>query len=147
MEMRFLLDSLEAVINGGKRVGFGRILLEEGELLDIVDQMRAAEPTEVTQARRVLVDREQILTQAQIEADSIVTMARDRVNQMLSDDGLVREAKAHAEQMLSEALGEARKIRSDADGYATDILVFIEDALVQNLDQVRRGLEHLRSER
>ncbi|MCC6629072.1 MAG: ATPase [Chloroflexi bacterium] len=147
MEMRFLVDRLEAIVNAGRRIGFGRILLEEGELLEIVDQMHVTEPTEINQARRVILEREQILTQAQIEADSIITMARDRVNNLLSEDGLTREAKAYAEQLLSEALQEARKTRADADEYATDILVFIEDALEQNLAQVRRGLEHLRSQR
>lgn len=146
MEMRFLVDRLEEVINAGRRMPFGRILLDEAEILEIIDQMHVTEPAEINQARRIIMDREQILTQAQIEADNIVTMARDRVEQMLSENGLLLEAKAHAEKLLAEARQEAETMRSDADRYAADILSYLEEVLSKNLAQVRAGLEQLRSQ-
>lgn len=146
MEMRFLVDRLEAVVNTGRRLPLGRILLDEQEIMEIIDQMHVTEPTEVNQARRIILDREQILTQAQIEADNIVTMARDRVDQLLSENGLLLEAKSHAERMLAEARREAETMRTDADSYAAEILTYMEEVLAQNLAQVRAGLEQLRTQ-
>jgi len=145
MEMRFLVDRLEMIVSNGRRMPFGRILLDEAELLEVVDQMHVTEPTEINQARRVLMDREQILTQAQIEADSMVTMARDGIEQLLSEDGLLLEAKAHAEQILVDSRHEAETMRADADRYAAEILGYLEETLAQNLAQVRAGLDQLRS--
>jgi hypothetical protein len=145
MEMRFLVDRLEGLVNSGRRVPFGRILLDEAEVMEILDQMHVTEPTEINQARRIILDREQILGQAQIEADSIVTMARDRVDQLLSENGLLLEAKAHAEQMLAEARQEAETMKTEADRYAADVLSYLEEVLSQNLAQVRAGLDQLRS--
>ena len=145
MEMRFLVDRLEGLVNSGRRVPFGRILLDEAEVMEILDQMHVTEPTEINQARRIILDREQILSQAQIEADSIVTMARDRVDQLLSDNGLLLEAKAHAEQMLAESRQEAETMKTEADRYAADVLSYLEEVLSQNLAQVRAGLDQLRS--
>jgi hypothetical protein len=141
MEMRFLVDRLEGLVNSGRRVPFGRILLDEAEVMEILDQMHVTEPTEINQARRIILDREQILGQAQIEADSIVTMARDRVDQLLSENGLLVEAKAHAEQMLAEARQEAETMKTEADRYAADVLSYLEEVLSQNLAQVRAGLD------
>jgi hypothetical protein len=145
MEMRFLVDRLEGLVNSGRRVPFGRILLDEAEVMEIVDQMHVTEPTEINQARRIILDREQILSQAQIEADSIVTMARDRVDQLLSENGLLLEAKAHAEQMLAEARAESETMKTEADRYAADVLGYLEEVLSQNLAQVKAGLDQLRS--
>ena len=145
MEMRFLVDRLEAVINAGRRVPFGRLLLEEDELVEIVDQMHVTEPTEVNQARRIILEREKILTEAQMEAEQMVTMARDRVNQLLSEDGLLLEAKAYAEQMLAAARRDGETLRNEAETYANEVLTFVDETLSVNLEQVRAGLERLRS--
>jgi hypothetical protein len=145
MEMRFLVDRLEGLVNSGRRVPFGRILLDEAEVMEIIDQMHVTEPTEINQARRIILDREQILSQAQIEADSIVTMARDRVDQLLSENGLLLEAKAHAEQMLADAREESETMKTEADRYAADVLGYLEEVLSQNLAQVKAGLDQLRS--
>jgi F0F1-type ATP synthase membrane subunit b/b' len=146
MEMRFLVDRLEEIVNDGRRVPFGRLLLDEAQLVEIIDQMHVTEPNEVNQARRIILEREQILSQAQLEADNIVTMARDRVKQLLSEDGLMLEAKSHAEQILSAARRDGEALREDAEAYAIEVLAFIDDTLSQNLEQVRASLERMRNQ-
>jgi vacuolar-type H+-ATPase subunit H len=143
MDMAFLIDRLEAHVNAGRRVPFGRLMVDEQELLDIIDQMRISLPNEVTQARRILQEREQIISQAQGEAEKIVTMARDRAAYMLDDSGLMQEAKSHAEQMLADARAESESLRTEVNAYAAEMLTKLEDLLDKNLAQVRRGIEHL----
>ena len=146
MDMGYLVDRLEALVNTGRRFPFGRVLLDEQELLDIIDQMRISLPTEISQARRVIQEREHIISQAQQEAEKIVTMARDRAEYLLNDDGLLNEAKAHAEQVLVEARQESEMMRAEADNYAAEVLTHLEDVLDKNLLTVRRGLEQLQQQ-
>ena len=52
-----LLDQLERLTNDSKsrRIRFGsRIMIDEDELLDIIDQMRTALPDEIRQSKRML---------------------------------------------------------------------------------------------
>lgn len=144
MDMAFLVDRLEALVNAGRRVPFGRVLLDEQEILEIIDQMRISLPNEINQARRILQEREQIIGQAQSEAEKVVTMARDRATYMLNDNGLLQEAKTAAEHMLSEAREESETLRTEANAYAAEILTHLEDVLDKNLAQVRRGIDHLK---
>lgn len=145
MDMGFLVDRLEALVNAGRRLPFGRIMLDEQEVLEIIDQMRVSLPNEVNQARRIVQEREQIIGQAQAEADKIVTMARDRAEYLLNDNGLLLEAKSHSERMLVDARQEAQALKEDADSYAAEVLTKLESILDTGLVEVRGGLAQLSS--
>ena len=144
MDIMYLVDRLEALVNGSRRVPLSsRIMLEEEDLLAIVEQMRQTIPTEIKQARRVLQDREQILKQAQSEAEKIVTMARERAEYMINQEGILTMAKERGEQMLSDAQRDAQTTRSEIEQYAVDVLGHLEQQLELQLHQVRNGLQEL----
>ena len=144
MDIMYLVDRLEALVNGSRRVPLSsRIMLEEEDLLAIVEQMRQTIPNEVKQARRVLQDREQILKQAQSEAEKIVTMARERAEYMINQEGILTMAKERGEQMLSDAQRDAQTTRSEIEQYAVDVLGHLEQQLELQLHQVRNGLQEL----
>ncbi len=144
MDMAFLIDRLEALVSTSRRVPFGRVLLDEQEILEIIDQMRLSLPNEINQARRVLQERDQIIGQAQSEAEKIVLMARDKADYMLNDNGLLQEAKVYAERILADAREESETLRTEANAYAAEMLTHLEDVLDKNLAQVRRGIEHIK---
>ncbi len=144
MDIMYLVDRLEALVNGSRRVPLSsRIMLEEEDLLAIVEQMRQTIPNEVKQARRVLQDREQIIKQAQSEAEKIVTMARERAEYMINQEGILTMAKERGEQMLSDAQRDAQTTRSEIEQYAVDVLGHLEQQLELQLHQVRNGLQEL----
>ena len=144
MDIMYLVDRLEALVNGSRRVPLSsRIMLEEEDLLAIVEQMRQTIPNEIKQARRVLQDREQILKQAQSEAEKVVTMARERAEYMINQEGILTMAKERGEQMLSDAQRDAQSTRSEIEQYAVDVLGHLEQQLELQLHQVRNGLQEL----
>ena len=144
MDIMYLVDRLEALVNGSRRVPLSsRIMLEEEDLLAIVEQMRQTIPNEIRQARRVLQDREQIIKQAQSEAEKIVTMARERAEYMINQEGILTMAKERGEQMLSDAQRDAQTTRSEIEQYAVEVLGQLEQQLELQLHQVRNGLQEL----
>jgi cell division septum initiation protein DivIVA len=143
MDMAFLIDRIEALVTNGRRLPLGKVLLDEQELLEIIDQMRVAMPNEINQARRVVQEREQIIGQAQAEADKIVTLARDKASMALSQDGLLIEAKTLSERMLSDSRKEAQTLKEEADSYAAEVLTKLESLLEAHLKQIRGGLAQL----
>ena len=144
MDIMYLVDRLEALVNGSRRVPLSsRIMLEEEDLLAIVEQMRQTIPNEIRQARRVLQDREQIIKQAQSEAEKIVTMARERAEYMINNEGILNMAKERGEQVLSDAQRDAQDTRSEIEQYAVEVLGTLEQQLQLQLHQVRNGLQEL----
>src|SRR6478736_5797842 len=94
MEINYVVDRLEALVNSSRRVPLSsRVMIEEEDLLALIEQLRQSVPTELKQAKRVMQERDQIIKGAQAEAEKIVTMARDRAEYMINSDGWVTLAK------------------------------------------------------
>ncbi|MCL4394880.1 MAG: ATPase [Chloroflexi bacterium] len=135
-----LIDRLEALVNAGTRVPLtSKALIDEQEFLELVDQLRVAVPDEVRQARRVSHDRDRVLSQAQTEADKVLIVAQERVEQMVQQNEIVRLAQKRAEEIVANGQEEARRLRTDAYGYAMDVLDGLENELNRLLATVRKG--------
>lgn len=144
MDIMYLVDRLEALVNSSRRVPLSsRVMIEEEEILAIVEQLRQTVPNEIKQARRVLQERDQILKQAQSEAERIVGMARERAEYMINNDGLTTMAKERGEQLLNDAQRDANATRQEIEQYAIEVLGTLEQQLQLQLHQVRNGLQEL----
>lgn len=144
MDIMYLVDRLEALVNSSRRVPLSsRIMVEEEDLLALIGQMRQTIPGEIKQARRVLQDREQIIKGAQTEAEKIVNLARERAEYMINNEGVLTVAKERGEQVLTDAQRDAQTTRGEIDEYAIDVLSHLEQQLEQHLVQVRNGLQEL----
>ena len=144
MDILYLVDQLEALVNSSRRVPLSsRVMLEEEDILAIVEKLREAVPQEIKQARKVLQDRDQILKSSQQEAEKIVTMARERAEYMINQEGVLYLAKERGEQVLSDAQRDAQQTRQEIEQYAVDVLSNLEQQLQLQLHQVRNGLTEL----
>jgi cell division septum initiation protein DivIVA len=135
-----LIDKLEGLASSGTRIPMtSRIVVDEQEFLDLVDQIRVAFPEEVRNARKLSQEREKLLSQAQAEAEKIVSGARDQVASLVSTDEVVILAKQHADEILEQATQEASEIRSDANAYAIEALVRLEAEMQRFAAQIRKA--------
>jgi vacuolar-type H+-ATPase subunit H len=139
-DMLELLDLLEAHVAEGRRVLLSnRIMVEEGEFMTILDQLRGSIPVEVKQARRVLQERQKIIVDAQTEATKIITMAKERSEYLVSQHGVTAEARYRGEDSLREAREKASRSMSQIDTYARERLEIVEKAIRDNLAEIERA--------
>jgi vacuolar-type H+-ATPase subunit H len=135
-----LIDRLEDLVAQGSRVPWGgKIMIEEDEILALVDQLRMAMPQEIKQARRVVHDRQKIITDAQTEADKILAVAKERAEYLMNEQGLVNEAKARSEEILRQSREHSRKSMQEVDQYAHQMLTQLERVLEENLQQIQQA--------
>jgi cell division septum initiation protein DivIVA len=135
-----LIDRLEDLVAQGSRVPWGgKIMVEEDEVLALVDQLRMAMPQEIKQARRVVQDRQKIITDAQTEADKILSVAKERAEYLMNEQGLVNEAKARSEDILRQSREHSRKSMQEVDQYAHQMLTQLERVLEENLHQIQEA--------
>jgi vacuolar-type H+-ATPase subunit H len=156
-----ILDRLDEIMATGRRLPFGRRIVDEHEIIGLIDQLRETLPGEISQARQLILKREEIITHAQAEADTIAQMARDRADHLVNGHGLLAEAKRRAEEVIVEAMrraeqiqAEAESYRSEVDGYAVKVLSMIEGRLAETqqamhahfderLVEIRNGITYL----
>ena len=141
-EILYVLDQLEDMVGESKRVPFSnKVMVEEEFFLDLVEQLRIAIPNEVRQAQRVVRDRERIIAEAQLEASRIVEAARSRAEYLISEHGILNEARQRAEQLLEQA--EERRVRQlgEIDVYAMEQFNRIEQALREGLELIDNAVQ------
>ena len=135
-----VIDRLEDLISQGSHVPFGnKIMLDEDEALSLVDQLRMAMPQEIKQARRVIQDRQKIIADAQTEADKILSVAKERAEYLMNEQGLVNEAKARSEEILRQAREHQRTSMLQIDQYAHQMLTQLERVLEENLHHIKEA--------
>ncbi|HUG16604.1 MAG TPA: hypothetical protein VMM78_16485 [Thermomicrobiales bacterium] len=141
-----LIDRLAAQVGDGKRVLLSnRVIVEEDEFLATLDELRQSIPQELLQARRVLQQRQEIVLEAQQEAQKILDTAQERVEYLISEKGLTAEARYRGEGYLRHARDNARRSKDEFDKYARETLEKLERVMretLADLEQAKGTLSH-----
>ena len=118
-------------------------VVHRGELLEVLDQARAAFPADLANAQEIIANREVILEDARNTADQLISLAREEVAQRVEQTEIVAAAREEARRILEEVDEEARKEREEIEAYIDSRLATLEVILNKTLDVVQRGREKL----
>lgn len=145
VDILYLVDRLEELVGIGKRVPFsGRVMVEEEEFLALVDQLRITVPNEIKQAQRIIKEREAILGRAQEEATKILETARQQAEYIVSQQGVLNEARQRGEDLLRQVEAEHKRSIGQIDVYALQQFAHVEESLQQGLNIVMDALRETR---
>lgn len=148
VEISRLIDFLEEQVRTGMRVPLtNRVAVEEEEFLATVDQLRASIPAELRQARRVIQDRQQILLDAQTEAERIINMARERAEYLTSSEGVMAEARQRSEDILKQSRNQNQRSMDEIESYALRVFGQVEESMRSGLQEIERAKEVIGSSR
>lgn len=137
-----LLDHLEKLASGNFSIA-GKVLIDKGELDELINKMRLALPEEIKEAERVSREKDKYLVQAQEEAKRILREAELYVERMVREDQITTLAEEEARRIISEAKKNASQIEADAMQYANSILEQLEESLERTIRIVRKGREEM----
>jgi cell division septum initiation protein DivIVA len=145
LDVEAKLHQLERLVTEAKAVPLSAsIMLNRAEIDGVVGDLRDALPDELTQARWVIKERDDILEHARTDAERLVSDARKERDRLVSAQEVVREAEDQADQVLSDAREHARRIRLEAEDYVDAKLANFEVVLNKTLGAVERGRAKLR---
>lgn len=146
MKVLHLLDELEDVIENSS--GFpltGKILVDGGELLEIIKEIRVELPDEIQQAQWIKEERQRILAEAQKESELMIREAKTNIESMIENDDLALKARTKAEEILNEAEKNANEMKKNALTYVDNILgdlqSKIEKLQTTYIDEMYSGLQ------
>jgi len=145
MDLQYLIDRLETMVRAGRRMPFmNKIMMDEQELVDLIDQMRTVLPEEIRYAKHVLREKEQILSDAQAQADDVLRNARQQAEVLIEREGLLKQARQHADDIKRQAQEEAERVQVGADNYVRQVLTDLADSLQRQIASVNKGLDSLK---
>lgn len=145
MDLQYLIDRLETIVRGARHIpAMNKLMLDEQELVDLIDQMRTVLPEEIRYAKHVLREKEQILSDAQAQADELLRTARQQAEVLIEREGLLKQARAQADEIKRQAEAEAERVQVGADNYVRQVLNDLSENLQRQLSSIRKGLDSLK---
>lgn len=144
----FLVERLDSLIANGTKLPFSsNVIVDQIQAQELLDQLRAAVPEEVRQAKRINQESERILERAQEEAEHIKARAQEQAAFLIGERGLTEEAERRSRELLQAADLQSEDIRRGADEYAASVLIKLEGECVKALQSIKRGLAMLDARR
>jgi len=139
------LDELTTVVEGARSMPMSAsCVINRGEVLALLEEIRGLLPEEFRHAQMLLADRESVVDEGRREARRVLDRAEEERHQLTSETEVVGEARRQAEQILANALAEAQTMRTEVDDYVDTKLANFEVVLDKTLAAVHRGRDKLR---
>ncbi len=128
----------------GVPLGNDKCLVDREKALDLIEEIKAQLPAEIAEAKRLVSRRDEFISNAKKEGESIRKMAEERSRKLVEEQEIVRMAKMRAEEMIATAETKSRELRRSASEYVEEALRGAEETVAQSLEVVRqvRGRFH-----
>src|SRR3990170_4220655 len=144
LDIMALVDKLEGLVAEGKKVPLpSSVMVNEQKIYDLIDEIRASFPDEIKQARWIVKERQEMLDEAEKEANKLIEEAREKAEAMAAETEVVRMAEDQANRLVDDARNKEREIRLGAEDYADEMLANLEVNLGKLLTAVQRGRDRL----
>lgn len=151
-----LIEDIYEFIESCKMQPFSttKVIVPKDELYDLLDELRLSTPEEITRYKKILVNRDAILADAEKRANNIINDADDRAISMINEheimqkaydqaNEMVSKATAEADRLLSEANYESNQIRTSSLTYTEDLLNGVESIVTNTYNQANKDYEIL----
>ena len=121
------------------------VLVNREETLELIDEALASMPEELRHARWLIKERDEYLVQARRDAEDIVEAGRVQAERMVERTEVAREARRVAQQVISQAEADSRRLRHEAEDYIDQKLASFEVVLDRTMQAVIKGSEQLQA--
>jgi vacuolar-type H+-ATPase subunit H len=118
-------------------------VVHRGEILEILEGARDILPTDLQTAEDIIAERDRIIEEGRISAESMIATAREDVARMVEQTAIVQSARDEAQRILDDARDIAAQEREEVEAYIDGRLATLEVILNKTMDAVARGRERL----
>ena len=120
-------------------------IVDRDELLDLLDELKAALPVEIKRAQELLAAREKFVTEAKRDVERMMRQAELEAKTKVSDSEVLYAAKEKAHRIVAHAEERSRQLYQVANEYAEDALARTEEAVQAALDEVKQSRVQFRA--
>ena len=105
VEVMELIETLYSMVTEawGVPLGNDKCIVERENVLEILNEIKTRIPVELAEAKRLVSARDEFIGNAKREAESIRKNAEDKARAMLEEQEIVRVAKQHSAELVSNA--------------------------------------------
>jgi hypothetical protein len=121
----------------------GSCVLHRGELLDLLNEIKVALPSDLYAAGELLASRDRIIDEGRTSAEQLIAHAREEVARMVEQTAIVQSAREESSRILDETRAVADAEKAEVDQYIDSRLATLEVILNKTLEAINRGRDRL----
>ena len=138
------IDEILALVEGARSVPMSRnCMIDRGELIAALEQLREELPTEMRRATALLDERDKIIDAGRREAERIIAEGEAEHARLVSVNEIVVSAEHEAGRITGEARAETQRLREEVDDYVDTALANFEQFLTRSLASIERGRDKM----
>ena len=142
-----MLDTLYGMISEawGVPLGNDKCIIEREKALDIINDIKAAMPSSLAEAKRLVAARDEFIGNAKKEAEALRKSSEEKARNMLDEQEIIRVARARSAEMISTAEAKSAELRCIAGDYVDDVMRQAEDSLRSSLETIQSAHSAVRT--
>ena len=140
-----LIDELTILIEDAKPSFSNKNLrlVDANQAFEILDEIKEIFPSEFSQSRQIVRERQSLLDDAEAEANRMIEDARSQALTIASEQEIVRISQQQADTIMAEVRELERETRAGAEDDADEVFGHVEQSLDTLLSNVRRCRDRL----
>ena len=137
--MEDIISALYDMVQDARAVPLAadKCIVERDKVLDMLDEIIAQLPVELKQARTIVESRNELISQARREAETMVMQATEKADAMITEQAIYQETKRKCQEMVEQTQSRMADLRKVSNDYMNDALRRTEEAIALSLDDVR----------
>lgn len=146
MEIERLINELEEIIENSWHLPLsgGRAVVNSNEIKNILENLRLNLPKEVLQAKNIVAERTKIIDDAKRESEAIMKISEEKIRNLVNKNEIVKNAQIIANKVLADAKEKAKQMRTSSCEYVEELMKNVDQALTSNLTEIRKVRQNLR---
>ena len=114
-----------------------KCIIERDRVVDMLDEIIAQLPAALKQSRTIVESRNELISQARREAESIIRQAHEQAQQMVSQEAIYNEAKRLSEALAMQTQNRMAQIQRAGYTYMDETLRQSEETIMKALEDIR----------
>jgi len=145
LEIVKLIDELDELVrHAGKVPLFGKCTIDREEALELIKEMRIRLPADMKSARKIIDERQRILSEAQKEASDIIAEAENKRMELIDKHQITSMATEQARETIDIAQKKAKDMKMGSRDYVASMLTEYLKFLQDKVDEVNANLDSIK---
>ncbi|MGN0586363.1 MAG: ATPase [Oscillospiraceae bacterium] len=142
-----ILDMMDDILDEASAVPFNakKSVIDSEKMRNCINDLRLNLPKEMSDARHIVLDRKEIVKDANKEAEQIIRRAEERAKVIASDDEITKTAQKQAAEILNQAQAKAKELKAATNKYVESMLMQSEEVLQSSLAEIRKTRQAVRT--
>ncbi len=132
MKVDELIKQIEETINTASTMPLtNKVIVDGNVIIELLNDIEAALPDEIKQARWIQSEKQRILAEAKKEYELVVGNAKRRAEELVAKDAILSSARSRSEELLKVTEENIKKMKMGTYDYVDKVLYDFQENMAK----------------